>query len=247
MSEILEISILQDAGLFSKSRSKILDFLIMFREFDYSISDISKYSKVSFKTTLKEINELEDLGIIKKTRNVGKAILYRFNVESNLGLSIYNFVMDSAKQRLRVNMESNEMKSQQQRFSNTLLMNKFKKKNKIDNFSSILNYFDNDDTRKILRFLQEHNKSTSEELSIDLNLQLNIVDHYLDNLQNYNIITKHIDSNDNIYYSINPEGLNNHIKKIQTRLHESIGKNLDDILNEPEVSINNNIYGDVTK
>lgn len=86
-------------SVFPCSASKILDFLVTFKEFDYSISDISKNSGVGFKTTLGEIRKLEEQGVIQKTRTVGKAIMYRLNVDSPQARSIQALAFEIASKR----------------------------------------------------------------------------------------------------------------------------------------------------
>ena len=49
-------------SMFPVASSKILDFLSTFKEWDYSVSDIAKYSGISFKTALGEIKKLEEQG-----------------------------------------------------------------------------------------------------------------------------------------------------------------------------------------
>lgn len=86
-------------SVFPCSTSKILDFLVTFKDFDYSISDISKNSGVGFKTTLNEIRKLEENGVIKRTRTVGKAIMYRLNLDSSQARSIKNLAFEIASKR----------------------------------------------------------------------------------------------------------------------------------------------------
>jgi hypothetical protein len=63
-------------------RNRILDFLIVHREFDYSLKDIAKFSKVGY-TTLKSMKkELVKNKWIVFTRKVGKAKMYRLNIPS---------------------------------------------------------------------------------------------------------------------------------------------------------------------
>jgi DNA-binding transcriptional ArsR family regulator len=62
--------------------NKILDFLIVFKEFDYSKKDIAKNSRVSYATLKYLWKDLEDREIVKLTRKVGKAKLYKLNKES---------------------------------------------------------------------------------------------------------------------------------------------------------------------
>ena len=86
-------------SVFPCSTSKILDFLVTFKDFDYSISDISKNSGVGFKTTLHEIRKLEEAGVIQRTRTVGKAIMYRLNLDSSQARSIKNLAFEIASER----------------------------------------------------------------------------------------------------------------------------------------------------
>ena len=86
-------------SVFPCSTSKILDFLVTFKDFDYSISDISKNSGVGFKTTLHEIRKLEEAGVIQRTRTVGKAIMYRLNADSPQARSIQALAFEIASKR----------------------------------------------------------------------------------------------------------------------------------------------------
>ena len=88
-------------SVFPCSASKILDFLVTFKDFDYSISDISKNSGVGFKTTLSEIHKLEESWVIQRTRTVGKAIMYRLNADSSQARSIKNLAFEIASKRVQ--------------------------------------------------------------------------------------------------------------------------------------------------
>lgn len=86
-------------SIFPGSTSKILDFLATFKEWDYSVSDIAKNSGVSFKTALNEIKNLEQQGVVSKTRSVGKATMYRLNLDSRQGFYIDKLVAELATKR----------------------------------------------------------------------------------------------------------------------------------------------------
>ena len=73
------------ASTFPCSESRIFDHMVTMKDFDYSISDISKISGVGFKTTLNIIHTLEDQGVLKRTRKIGNAILYKMNPDSVSG------------------------------------------------------------------------------------------------------------------------------------------------------------------
>lgn len=88
-------------SIFPHSEFQILDHMVTMKEFDYSISDISKISGVGFKTTLNIIHKLEDQGVLKRTRQIGNAILYKLNPDSAQAKSISKLAFETAKKRIR--------------------------------------------------------------------------------------------------------------------------------------------------
>ena len=71
--------------------AKMLDFLSTFREFDYSESDIARYSGVSIRHAQRELPKLERLKLIKMTRTSGKSKMYRMDTESQTGILASKF------------------------------------------------------------------------------------------------------------------------------------------------------------
>ena len=61
------------------STAKILDFLLIFREFDYSESEIAKHAGISTRHIYRAIPKLEELGLIDNTRMSGRAKMYKIN------------------------------------------------------------------------------------------------------------------------------------------------------------------------
>ncbi len=61
---------------------RVLDFLMTYREFDYSLSDIAKESGVGWNTLHSFFFRLAEKGMVKETRQVGRAKLYKLNMES---------------------------------------------------------------------------------------------------------------------------------------------------------------------
>jgi predicted transcriptional regulator len=86
-------------SVFPGSTSKILDFLATFKDWDYSVSDIAKNSGISFKTALNEIKNLEQQGVVSRTRTVGKAIMHKLNLDSKQGFYIDKLVFELATKR----------------------------------------------------------------------------------------------------------------------------------------------------
>jgi DNA-binding Lrp family transcriptional regulator len=105
-SKALQIGPLET--VFPGSTSKILDFLATFKDWDYSVSDIAKNSGISFKTALNEIKNLERQAVVSKTRTVGKATMYKLNLDSKQGFYIDKLVFELATKRA---LESSETKN----------------------------------------------------------------------------------------------------------------------------------------
>lgn len=59
---------------------KVLEFMIEGRELDYSISDIAEGSGIGRTTLFRIWNDFVELGIVKSTRNIGNAKLYKLNI-----------------------------------------------------------------------------------------------------------------------------------------------------------------------
>jgi len=104
--KLLEVGPL--TSVFPCSQSKILDHMVTMKEFDYSISDISKISSVGFKTTLKIVHDLESQGVLERTRNIGNAILYKLNSDSSQAKSINKLAFEIAKGRIREQIEQSK-------------------------------------------------------------------------------------------------------------------------------------------
>ncbi|MCX6767905.1 MAG: hypothetical protein NTY90_04225 [Candidatus Micrarchaeota archaeon] len=63
---------------------RVLDFLLTFREFDYALTEIAKNAGVGWSTIHTFWKDLVEMGIVRETRQVGRARLYKLNAESPL-------------------------------------------------------------------------------------------------------------------------------------------------------------------
>ena len=61
---------------------KVLEFLIEGRELDYSLSDIAEGSGIGRTTLFRIWDDFENLKLVKPTRNIGNAKLFRLNLEN---------------------------------------------------------------------------------------------------------------------------------------------------------------------
>lgn len=79
---IMESAFLKAEG--NTVRNRLWDFLITYADFDYSMKDIAKFSKISY-TAMKDVwKEFVDRKIVIHTRIIGKAKMYKLNRNSAL-------------------------------------------------------------------------------------------------------------------------------------------------------------------
>jgi DNA-binding transcriptional ArsR family regulator len=71
---------------------RILNQLLMFREFDYSLTDIAKNAGVAWSTLNLIWPKLEGNGIVVNTRKVGKAKMYKLNLNNSYVAKLVAFV-----------------------------------------------------------------------------------------------------------------------------------------------------------
>lgn len=93
-------------SMFPVACSKILDFLSTHKQWDYSVSDIAKYSGISFKTALTEVKKLDVQDVLVQTRTVGNATMYQFNMDSKQAQYIDKLINEIATRRIREVLES---------------------------------------------------------------------------------------------------------------------------------------------
>ena len=72
-------------------KNKVLDFLIIAQDFDYSLKDISKHSKISYPCMKQLKKDLVKDKWITLTRKVGKAQMYKLNLKNKKVLKFVEF------------------------------------------------------------------------------------------------------------------------------------------------------------
>ena len=87
------------AGILPCSESRILDHMIVMKAFDYSITDIASMSGVGIKTTLRIVHRLESDGVLLRTRNVGRAITFKINPDSERAKTLEKLSFQVAHER----------------------------------------------------------------------------------------------------------------------------------------------------
>ena len=81
-------------------RSKVLDFLVVNEDFDYSMTDIASLSGVGYSTLKLFWNKLEKEKIVIQTRIVGKAKMYKLNLSNPIIKKFRDFYWETTKQKV---------------------------------------------------------------------------------------------------------------------------------------------------
>ena len=80
-------------------RMRVLQYLIEGRNFDYTITDLLN-ANVSWGTLNKLLPQFFKLGMVIKTRKIGRATLYRINQDNNMIKQLMKLYDDLILQRL---------------------------------------------------------------------------------------------------------------------------------------------------
>ena len=67
---------------------KVINFLITFREFDYPLTEIAENAGIAWSTIHTFFPKLVGLGIVKQTRQIGRATLYKLNTENPIVMEL---------------------------------------------------------------------------------------------------------------------------------------------------------------
>lgn len=92
--------------LFRSPSAKVLDFLFLNRDFDYSESDISQLAGVPSRTLQRVLPILKEEKLIRKTRTSSRSTMYTANLDSGVGESLFQYVKQSIEANLDTISES---------------------------------------------------------------------------------------------------------------------------------------------
>ncbi len=90
-------------------RVKVIDLFISHPETEYTKTDIANYSKIARSTLYEFLEELEEYGLVKKSKKVGNAQLYVVNMESEVTKLISAFQLSLAE--IEIKKQVNREKS----------------------------------------------------------------------------------------------------------------------------------------
>ena len=89
--------------------AKVIDFLIDNQEFDYSLTDIAKGAEVGWSTLHQFWQDLVKLGVVKPTRKIGRAELYKLNLESPLVKKLVEIDLLVSKQLIQKELDAQKI------------------------------------------------------------------------------------------------------------------------------------------
>jgi len=88
---------------------KVLDFLIVNEDFDYSMTDIAEQSEVGYSTLKIFWNKLEKERIVTNTRTVGKAKMYKLNLTNPVVKKFRDLYWATTKQHVHAKLKPQEI------------------------------------------------------------------------------------------------------------------------------------------
>lgn len=87
---------------------KVIDFFLDNSEFDYSLTDIAKNADIGWSTLHQFWNDIVKLGIVIKTRRIGRAELYKLNLNSSIVKRLIE--LDNDVSKILIKQELNKQK-----------------------------------------------------------------------------------------------------------------------------------------
>lgn len=88
---------------------RVMDFLVVNEDFDYSMTDIASLSGVGYSTLKLFWNKLEKEGIVVNIRTVGKAKMYKLNLTNPIIKKFRDFYWETTKQKIHEKIKEKEL------------------------------------------------------------------------------------------------------------------------------------------
>ena len=89
---------------------KVIDFFLDNMEFDYSLTDIAKKSDIGWSTLHSFWKDIVKLGIVTKTRRIGRAELYKLNITSPVVKKLIDLDRDISKKLMQEEINKQKLK-----------------------------------------------------------------------------------------------------------------------------------------
>jgi hypothetical protein len=80
---------------------RILQFLLVHRDWDYTLKEIARQTHVGYRTFYRFMPKLIELDVIKVSRRVGAAKLYRLNLDSEIVKNLDKLAISVASKEVK--------------------------------------------------------------------------------------------------------------------------------------------------
>ena len=84
---------------------RVLDFLVVNEDFDYSMTDIAAFSGIGYSTLKLFWSKLEKEKIVAQTRIVGKAKMYKLNLANPVVKKFKDFYWEITKRKVHESLK----------------------------------------------------------------------------------------------------------------------------------------------
>ena len=95
---------------FNSTSARVLDFLILNQQFDYSQSDISRLARVPPRSLQRILPTLVSEKLVSRSRKSGKSFMYLFNSKTERGQALLRYFRRTMKEDIEYLKNPNEQK-----------------------------------------------------------------------------------------------------------------------------------------
>lgn len=78
--------------VFKNATARVLDFLLLNPDFDYSIAEINKTTQIPIRTLQRVLPHLLEQGFVKERRKVGNTVMYILKTDSPLVQAFQQYI-----------------------------------------------------------------------------------------------------------------------------------------------------------
>ena len=88
---------------------RVMNYLVVNEDFDYSMTDIASLSGVGYSTLKLFWSKLEKQGIVVNVRTIGKAKMYKLNLSNPVIKKFRDFYWETTKQKVHEKLKEEEL------------------------------------------------------------------------------------------------------------------------------------------
>jgi DNA-binding transcriptional regulator GbsR (MarR family) len=105
-------------SIFQNSPARVLDFLILNQNFDYSATEISRITGIPLRTVQRVLPHLVQKELVKETGKIGNTRMYIINPKSELSELLRQYVMT----RINIDIDKSRRQGTSNKLNNNSLM-----------------------------------------------------------------------------------------------------------------------------